>query len=391
MKKTISVYILTLLVMFSITCRSQNYPVGHRTITFTDSSRGNRPVPSELYYPGVTAGENVSTAAGVFPVIVFGHGFQMAYDSYLYFRDAMVPGGYILVFPKTETSLSPNHAEYGADLAFVVVQMKTEGADPASPFYQHVDSTSAVMGHSMGGGASFLGCRNNVVPTTMVTWAAAETSPSAIAAATGVTIPALVFSADLDCVAPPATNQVPMYDSLASGCKVFINIKGGGHCYFADASFICSLGELGCQSFTITREQQHDATLDFTKLYLAYYLKKQSAAWAVFNDSLNSSPRITFMKSCTTTQVQPGMIPADSRVFPNPTGDVTNLEGSCSGKEPIFVEISDMYGKQVHACRFMPVGNRYRLVLGMKSWSSGIYFAAIRNSLETRVVKIVKN
>ena len=391
MKKTISVYILTLLAMFSITCRSQNYPVGHRTITFTDSSRGNRPVPSELYYPGVTAGENVSTAAGVFPVIVFGHGFQMAYDSYLYFRDAMVPGGYILVFPKTETSLSPNHAEYGADLAFVVVQMKTEGADPASPFYQHVDSTSAVMGHSMGGGASFLGCRNNVVPTTMVTWAAAETSPSAIAAATGVTIPALVFSADLDCVAPPATNQVPMYDSLASGCKVFINIKGGGHCYFADASFICSLGELGCQSFTITREQQHDATLDFTKLYLAYYLKKQSAAWAVFNDSLNSSPRITFMKTCTTTQVPPGMIPADSRVFPNPTGDVTNLEGSCSGKEPIFVEISDMYGKQVHACRFMPVGNRYRLVLGMKSWSSGIYFAAIRNSLETRVVKIVKN
>ena len=391
MKKTISVYILTLLAAISVTCRSQNFPVGHRTITFTDSSRGNRPVPSELYYPGVTAGENVSAAAGVFPVIVFGHGFQMAYDSYLYFRDAMVPGGYILVFPKTETSLSPSHAEYGADLAFLVVQMKAEGVDPSSPFYQHVDSTAAIMGHSMGGGASFLGCRNNGIPTAMVTWAAAETSPSAITAATGVTIPALVFSADLDCVTPPATNQVPMYDSLASGCKVFINIKGGGHCYFADASFICSLGEFGCPAFTISREQQHAATLDFTKLYLAYYLKKQSAAWAVFNDSLNSSPRITFMKSCTTTLVEPGLIPDDFWVFPNPAGDNACLEGSCAGKEPIFVAISDMYGKQVHACRVMPAGNHYRLSLGIKSWPPGIYFAGIRGTGETRVVKIVKN
>ncbi len=260
-------------------------------MTFTDPARGNRPLPCELFYPAITAGENTPVAAGHFPVLIFGHGFQMGFDSYTYFKNAMVPAGYVLVFPKTETSLAPSHAEYGADLAFLVTQMKLEGSTPASPFCNHIDSTSAIMGHSMGGGASFLGCKNNTGPTAMVTWAAAETNPSAISAAADVTIPALVFAADGDCVTPPATNQIPMYDSLASGCKVYISIKGGGHCYFADANFICSLGEFGCAAFTINRAQQHITTLDFTKLFLDHHLKNLPGAWTVFNDSLNNSPR----------------------------------------------------------------------------------------------------
>ena len=386
-----TVYLITLFLGFSLFCRSQNYPIGHRTITFTDSARGNRPVPSELYYPGEAAGENTPLSTGLFPVIVFGHGFQMGYDSYFYFKDAIVPAGYILVFPKTETSLTPNHAEYGADLAFLVVQMKAEGMNPASPFYQHVDSSSAIMGHSMGGGASFLGCKNNTIPTAMVTWAAAETVPSAIAAARNITIPSLVFAADKDCITPPALNQIPMYDSLVSNCKVFINIKGGGHCYFADANFICSLGEIGCPAFTITREQQHATTLDFTKLFLDYYLKNQSAAWTVFNDSLNNSPRITFRKSCTTTPVIPGLQLMHFSVFPNPTGDITSLIGSCSGKEPILVNISDISGKKMFTYTLVPEEYHYRLTLDMSIWANGIYVAKIRSSQETNVVKIVKN
>ncbi len=385
------VYLLTAFCGLSMMCWSQNYPIGHRSITYTDPARGNRPVPSELYYPAMTAGENTSISAGLFPVIIFGHGFQMAYDSYVYFKNSIVPAGYILVFPKTETSLSPNHAEYGADLAFLVVQMKVEGLNPASPFYQHIDSTSAIMGHSMGGGASFLGCKNNTVPTTMVTWAAAETVPSAISAARNITIPALVIAADKDCITPPGLNQIPMYDSLASDCKVFINIKGGGHCYFADANFLCSLGEIGCPPFTITREQQHATTLDFTKLYLDYYLKNQSGAWSAFNDSLISSTRITFQKSCTTTSISPGVKLFPFQVFPNPSNDITYLTGSSSGKEQIQVKISAISGKTVYSGAIVPEGNLYRLMLDMHGWDIGIYVAKISGSLENQMVKIVKN
>ena len=282
---------------------AQNFPIGQRTMNFTDPARSNRPVPAEVYYPGLTAGINTPLAEGKFPVISFGHGFLMAYDYYLYLKDSLVPLGYILAFAKTETGILPSHLELGKDLAFLVNQMKLEGTTPSSAYFNHIDSTSAVMGHSMGGGASFLGCENNPVPDAMITFAAAETSPSAIAAASHITIPSLVFSADLDCVTPPATNQVPMYDSLASDCKVFINIKGGGHCYFADYNFICSVGEVGCPSFTITRDQQHKAVVDFLVPYLDYYLKKRSLGWTIFNDSLHNSPRITYMESCSATGV----------------------------------------------------------------------------------------
>ncbi|MCX6269071.1 MAG: T9SS type A sorting domain-containing protein [Bacteroidetes bacterium] len=385
------VYLVTLFWVISSFCWSQNYPIGHRTNTYYDSDRGNRPIPTEAYYPASSAGENTPLYSGSFPVVIFGHGFQMAYDSYAYFKNAVVSAGYIVVFPKTETSLSPNHAEYGADLAFLVVQMKSEGSNVTSSFFGHIDSTSAIMGHSMGGGASFLGCKNNSTPTAMVTWAAAGTVPSAIAAARNITLPSLVFAADHDCITPPASNQIPMYDSLASDCKVLITIKGGGHCYFADANFLCSLGEVGCTAFPITREQQHSTTLDFTKLFLARYLKNQADAWTAFLDSLSNSPRITSQKSCTTTSVAPGLMPEPFKIFPNPSGDVATLSGSCSGCENAYVRVSDISGREILSFILVPEKNQYQAVFGMDAWKRGVYFAEIRNSQESRVIKIVKN
>jgi pimeloyl-ACP methyl ester carboxylesterase len=308
------------LLVFSLA--AQNFPIGYQTMNFTDPARSNRPVPAEVYYPGLTAGSNTPLANGKFPVISFGHGFLMAYDSYLYLKDSLVPLGYIIAFAKTETGILPDNLEYGKDLAFLVNQMQSEGNAPSSAYYNHIDSTSAIMGHSMGGGASFLGCENNPVPDAMITFAAAETSPSAISAARNINIPSLVFSADQDCVTPPATNQLPMYDSLASDCKVFINIKGGGHCYFADYNFICSIGEVGCSSsFTITRDQQHDAVIDFLVPYLDYHLKKIPLAWTIFNDSLLYSQRITHMKSCITVGIaDPGSLD-QFVIYPNPVHD----------------------------------------------------------------------
>lgn len=304
----------------------QNFPIGHSTVYFIDPARGNRQIPVEIYYPGVTAGSNVVVANGKFPVISFGHGFMMTYNSYLYLKDSLVPLGYIIAFANSETGLLPSHLEFGKDLAFVLNQMKVEGTNPSSAYYNHIDSTSAIMGHSMGGGASFLACENNTVPTVLVTLAAAETNPSAIAAASHIAIPSLVFSADEDCVTPPATNQIPMYDSLQSSCKVFLNIKGGGHCYFADYNLACSIGEASCSTMIeISRDQQHAAVIDFLVPYLDYYLKNIPLAWTIFNDSLQNSQRITFMKSCTTTGLN--LLPADERfrVSPNPVHDQLTL------------------------------------------------------------------
>lgn len=342
----ISKIFLFLLTALSSSIIFAQYPIGHRTITFTDPSRNNRQIPAEIYYPAETAGNNTTVASGVFPTIVFGHGFVMPFSAYSYLHNAMVPEGYLVVFTTTEGGLFPDHQDYGLDLAFLVNAMKAEGENAASPFYQHVDTTSAVMGHSMGGGASFLACEDNASPTAMVTFAAAETNPSAIAAASQTTTPSLVFAASEDCITPPATNQVPMYESLASLCKVYINITGGGHCYFADYNFQCSLGEAGCQqNFTITREEQNDIVLDFTRPYLDYYLKKNPASWITFNDSLTASQRITSMIDCTITgsEAVPGR--SELRVCPNPAEDVIILDGNLPPDENATIYISDLSGK----------------------------------------------
>ncbi len=73
MRQQVSVFIL--LFLFSGTGAAQNYPIGHRTITYNDPERNNRPVPPELYYPALTAGNKLPPATGIFPVIVFGYGY----------------------------------------------------------------------------------------------------------------------------------------------------------------------------------------------------------------------------------------------------------------------------------------------------------------------------
>ncbi|MEI8005551.1 MAG: T9SS type A sorting domain-containing protein [Bacteroidota bacterium] len=361
----------------SITSIGQNYPVGHITMNFTDTARNNRALPAEVYYPALSAGDNVPVAAGAFPVISFGHGFLMAYSAYAYLKDSLVPRAYIIVMVKTEGGISPSHSEFGKDLAFIITRMKTEGNTAASPFYQHIDSTSAIMGHSMGGGASFLACQNNSLPTAMITLAAAETSPSAIQAATQVTTPSLVFSADKDCVTPPAQNQVPMYDSLASSCKVFINIKGGGHCYFADYNFTCSLGETGCQqNFTISREQQHSATLDFLYPFLDYYLKKNSSAWTVFNDSLTASQRITYMEDCSTSSTGDLKFNKEYRVFPNPADEFVCIKSLGSVQAPLSVRLFDVNCREL-AFSMIDSKDKANLRLDISGINPGFYLLEI--------------
>ncbi len=273
---------------------AQSFAVGSRSVTFSDPTRGGRSIACDLYYPATTPGGNTPVAPGRFPLLVFGHGFVMNTGSYTNLRDAFVPQGFILVLPTTEGSLAPSHGNFGLDLAFLIDAMQQAGNDPVSPFFGRVASTSALMGHSMGGGASFLGAASSSLVTTVVNFAPAETNPSAIAAAGAVSVPTLVFAGSQDCVTPAASNQLPMYTASASTCKAFVSITGGGHCYFANSNFNCSFGETTCGGpGSLTRAQQQDAAHDLALLWLKRYLKDDPAAGDAFVDSLALSPRIS--------------------------------------------------------------------------------------------------
>jgi dienelactone hydrolase len=293
-----NIFLLLSIVLIS-EISAQSFAVGHRNVIYIDPSRNNRQIETEIYYPANIAGDNVAIAQGQFPVISFGHGFVMVWSAYQNIWSALVPQGYIVMFPRTEGNTSPNHAEFGRDLAFLIGKMQSEGTTANSPFFGAVGTTSAIMGHSMGGGASFLAAENNTTITTMVTLAPANTNPSSIAAAANVGVPALVIAGENDCVTPPAQHQVPMYNGLSSSCKTYMEVKGGGHCYFANNNFNCSFGEGTCTpNPTITRAEQQDAAQDMMSLWLAYFLKGDCPSWESFGDSLLASPRITSQSTC---------------------------------------------------------------------------------------------
>ncbi len=373
MKKIL--FVLVLIPFFSISFAQ--FQVGHRTITFQDPARSNRNIETEIYYPGTTAGDNVALANGQFPVIVYGHGFVMSVSAYENVWTALVPLGYIVALPKTESG-APNHLEFGRDLAFLINKLKSEGTNSASPFYQQISATSAIMGHSMGGGASFLACENNSIPTVMVTFAAANTDPSSIHSATNVTIPALVIAGELDCVAPPAEHQTPMFDSLSSPCKTFISIKNGGHCNFANYNFLCTTGEESCHpgGVPLSRSEQQLTAMNFVMPYLDYFLKGNASSWNNFLDSLNSSTKVTSIQSCT---INPTAINANERpqpaftVFPNPAFDKLNI--SLAEDMDVHVEISGIAGNKLLNAHI----NGRQLSLDISHLGKGVYWLTLMN------------
>lgn len=362
------------IIILSIKVYSQPYPVGSATINYIDPDRNNRVVSTAIYYPGTSAGQNVPVAQGTFPVIVFGHGFVMVHTAYQYLWLHYVPKGYILAFPTTEGSFSPSHLNFGLDLAFLVSKLKAEGTNPASLFYGHIGETSAVMGHSMGGGASFLACANNTLPTTMVTFAAANTSPSAIQAAGQVSIPTLLLAGGLDCVTPPALHQYPMYEATASDKKIIIDILGGGHCFFADYNFYCSVGEASCSPQpTITRLQQQDVVLDFLDMYFDYMLKGNSASWSTFLDSLQASARITYTMQWTNVGIPGSLSTPYIKVYPNPFRTSFNVQ--C--EEGLTITRVVVYNSMSQKILELGSDMKSTVEIAAKNWGSGHYILEI--------------
>lgn len=326
MKKII--LLLLPLCFYCIHSFAQPFQVGHKQQTFVDASRSNRNITAEIYYPSDVAGDNVAIAAGQFPILVFGHGFVMVWSAYAPEWNAIVPSGYIMVFPTTETSFSPSHLEFGKDIAFLVGALKTEGLNGTSTFFGAVANTSAVMGHSMGGGSAFLSVQYDPTITALATFAAANTNPSSISAATSITIPSIVFAGANDCVAPPAQHQKPMYDSLISSCKTYVSITGGSHCQFANVNTNCYFGEGTCNPQpTINPALQQSTTFNLVLPWLNYYLKNDCAAGDQFQNLISTGSGITSQQNCSLlcAEMEEQQPNTSMTIYPNPFSSSTTL------------------------------------------------------------------
>ena len=309
----------TFLLLFFALCTisSAQFSVGHRTITFNDPARtggfgsgggAGRQIQTEIYYPATSSGNNVAIASGSFPVIVFGHGFAMSWDAYQNIWEHYAALGYILAFARTEGSLipSPSHNDFGLDLRLIGEKMTAENATSASPFFQSMNGNTAIMGHSMGGGATILAAANNPNIKAIIGLAPAETNPSAIAQAPNVSVPAMIFSGSSDGVTPPADHHIPIYNGLVSSCKTFVSIVGGAHCYYANTNFNCDFGEATTSTgIAITRAQQQARTYSLLDPWLEYMLKDSCDAYTLFSNIQDDSPSTLAVQTTCALNVSP--------------------------------------------------------------------------------------
>ena len=72
--------IFVLILFFSLVIAQ--FKIGYYSVIFQDPDRSNRNIETKVYYPAVIEDDSLVTAPDQFPVIVFGHGFIMTWDTY---------------------------------------------------------------------------------------------------------------------------------------------------------------------------------------------------------------------------------------------------------------------------------------------------------------------
>lgn len=361
---------------------AQTFDLGFTNLSLTDTSRSNRAVDVEVYYPATPGGGglNVPVAMNNVPLVVVGHGFVMGIDAYINVVDALTPNGYAVALVDTETGILPNHTDFGNDLSFTVDAVQALGGIFTGKF----GPKAAVMGHSMGGGASFLIAESANVDC-LVGFAPADTNPSAITAAANITKPTLIFAGEDDCIAGIANHQQPMYDALASSCKTLINVLGGSHCKFAENNLACSTGEVLCQG-SLTRADQHAIVDDYLVPYYDFFLKGDTAAWATFNNLLATDTRISPQNNCNITAVETINNAIEVQIYPNPASDQMTVEVTDVRVQTI--ELLDYQGRIVRQQN--NIGENSVIQLNLSNVSNGLYLLQLTTEEGLVTRKIVK-
>ncbi|MBP8034389.1 MAG: dienelactone hydrolase family protein, partial [Bacteroidia bacterium] len=323
MTKTVSF----ILALFFTAITFAQLPVGHMSINFKDASRSGgytisggitmtgtgRTIGTEVYYPATVAGNNQPVAAGQYPIVVFGHGFAMTYDNYDNVYNRLASLGYIVLLPRTESGIfpTPNHGDFAADLKLLASQgmaLNTTSTPTAlATFNGKVIQKSAIGGHSMGGGCSYIAAQNNTTVTCLFNMAAATSNTAGISSVAGaslVTVPALVVTGQMDNVADSVV-QNSHYNPTASTKKFHVIIKDVTHCDFGNGtSGTCTIGQAACGNTTCNMNLFR-RYMTYIEPFLEHQLKSVCQAGKQFMDTIQSPSTVRVGRKITGTLYTP--------------------------------------------------------------------------------------
>ncbi|MEQ1734374.1 MAG: T9SS type A sorting domain-containing protein [Bacteroidia bacterium] len=407
--------LLLIATLTSLSTYAQSYLVGHVSVNFKDSARTSngytisggvtmagtgRTIGTEIFYPATVAGNNTAVANGSFPIVVFGHGFAMSYDSYSNIYDSLVKLGYIVLLPRTEGGIfpAPSHGEFGADLKLLGIQGLglniTALPNSTVSFIGKVKQAVAIGGHSMGAGASFLAGANNLSINCIFNFAAATTNPSSVTAAAFVTVPTLIISGQNDNVAD-TTVQNSHYSATASLTKFHTIIKDVTHCDFGTGtSATCNFGQAscttaGCNTVLFNRY------MTYLVPFLGNLLKDVCNDGILFNDSIYSnSPnrvgtKISGALACLLNTIdKKNTNEINYNIYPNPTNNTLTISYIPINTTLTTFKLYDIAGRLILTETEPTVKvSKTEKHIDLQQIEKGIYFMIINEQTKLKIIK----
>ncbi len=318
----------------------QNAEIAYSNLSLYDETRA-RTIDVTMYYPAKEAGLDKEVEEGIFHVISFGHGFVIPIDTYQNLVDYLVPNGLVVLMVDTENTFSPDHEAFALDLAFALNEVRLWAADEGSIFYEKLSKDGILMGHSMGGGAAVLASEHVADLLLITTFAPAETDPSAVFSNNNGFSHYLMFTGLEDQVTP-AEDHADLFHEyvIPTECISRIDIIGGGHCFFANESFTCDLGEAAAGSdISITRAEQHEVVYDYLMPFIQFLRGEVNLKDDIIEGGLVDD-RIQFFADCIWLYTENTFI-HELQVFPNPANEfiqfdinfeqikISNAQGEC--------------------------------------------------------------
>lgn len=242
-------------------------------LTSSTTVRLGRRLSARLVQP---QGQSRGQAPGAYPVVAFGHGFVQGTGRYSSVLTDLAARGYVVIAPTSQRGPLPRHGRLADDLVHAIRWARSNLPEP----HPHL---SAVAGHSMGGGAALLAAARDPSIDAVATFAAAQTRPSATAAAAEIGVPALFVVGDQDRIVPASSTRRLFAATRPPATRV--SVRGGFHCGFLDST---SFFGLGCDSGTITRSEQLAITRRVLGDWLDATLKGRPArSWPIGVDIEN--------------------------------------------------------------------------------------------------------
>ncbi|MGB0231420.1 MAG: alpha/beta hydrolase, partial [Pseudohongiellaceae bacterium] len=169
--------------------------------------------------------------------VAFVPGFRAPASVYEWWGPALASLGYTVFILETNTPTDALAARADALIAAVDF-IKSENQNPDAPVANKIDPEKiAIMGHSMGGGASLVAATQMgddikaVIPLALY---CCEPGQSFSGDYSSLTVPAMIIASAEDEVAPPADHAKLLYDSIG-GSKTYVEFASGDHMFVSNS------------------------------------------------------------------------------------------------------------------------------------------------------------